>query len=221
MDYEGPTADDLANVNALNGAFLRTSNGVEGAAGRGLSTLRLTDTQMQRLAAAPFLLFSLREHDSEYWQRVLVDDGQPDLLDRTRPPGDAIQELQVAGLGFLWQLSRRNPFAARIICGAPVVWCERLADVTLVSLLNRVAHREDLLVPRFAGEHFVWIRLLQSGVSPKRHLQLMSQQLALQAMLTRAQSARYDRVQAAACGLRTPAQRVAERHPGGIHDTKV
>lgn len=221
MDYKGPTADDLANVNALNGAFLRVLDRVEGVVIHGLSRPRLTEPQMQRLAAAPFLLFSLREHDSEYWQHILRDDEQPDLFDGNRTPGDAVRELQLAGLGFLWQLSRRNPYAARIVCGAPSTWCERLADITLVSLLNRAAHRDDLLVARFPEQQKVWNRLLQSGVSSKRHLQLMSQHFALQAMLTRAQRARHDRVPAAACGLRTPAQRVAERDSKGMRETKV
>ena len=47
-DYPGPSPDDYANVTALNTAFIR-------------ATLDLKGPQCGRLAAAPFLLFSLRE----------------------------------------------------------------------------------------------------------------------------------------------------------------
>lgn len=202
MEYPGPTADDLENINALNRFFLAavadSATGVFGA----LAERRLTQSQLSRLADAPFLLFSFREQDGDYWTRILADRAQIDLIDSGVPPTGKIRQLQVAGLGFLWQLSRRNAYAARIVSGAPVSWCERLAGQTLVSLLDRVATRGDLLVVRFPDEDDIWHRLLGSGVSSKRDVRRSSQHSALQALLTRGTSTQYNRVAAAACRIR-------------------
>lgn len=213
MDYEGPTAEDLDNIRALNAAFLRATNYRDSALTNGISSRPLTELQIRRLSMAPFLLFSFREQDVEFWERIMADDTQADLL-RT-PAADAIYAMQVAGLGFLWQLSRRNPYVARLVCGAPVSWCERIARLTLVEVLKRVSGRSDLTVPRFTDCDRVSLRLLQSGASGRRRLQRMSQQFALQAMLTRNSPANYERLPAAACALTAPARRVADRVPAG------
>ncbi len=209
MDYQGPTAEDLRNIRALNIAFLRASNAGDCSLVNGDSRVPLTELTMRRLSAAPFLLFSFRERDADFWRGVLGDDPQEDLLQRA--PTERLRELQVAGLGFLWQLSRRNPYVARLVCGAPSNWCESVASLTLVSLISRAAGRGDLTVPRFdAGDH-VAHRLLQSGGSARPRLQHMSQQFALQAMLTRGPTLQYDKLPAAACRLPDAAKRVADR----------
>ena len=40
----------------------------------------MTDPQIERLAAAPFLLMSLRERDHEYWHVLFANDPNLDLL---------------------------------------------------------------------------------------------------------------------------------------------
>ncbi len=209
MDYQGPTAEDLRNIRALNVAFLRATNC--GDTPPGMTSWPLTEMQLQRLSEAPFLLFSFRERDAAYWNEILANEPQPDLLDDTRAPTERLHELQVAGLGFLWQLSRRNPYVARLVCGAPTNWCERIARLTLVDLIRRVACRGDLTTARFDAAGHVAHRLLQSGISAKPQLQRMSQQFALQSMLTGASGAQYEKLPAAACRFPVPAQRVADR----------
>jgi len=207
MEYQGPTPDDLVNIEALNRSFLAAVSESDAAVFAGIAARRLTEKQRSWLASAPFLLFSLREQDSEYWQRILTDDPQIDLVKRCDSPDEKIGQLQVAGLGFLWQLIRRNPYAARIISGAPVSWCERLAGLTLVSVLQRAASRGDLLRIRFPDESNVWRRLLGHGISSRSQVRLTSHHSALQAMLTGGQESRYDKLSAAACNMQPPVRR--------------
>jgi hypothetical protein len=221
MDYQGPTPDDLANIRALNHRFLVAVS--ESAAERlGVIAERgLTVSQLSRLAGVPFLLFSFREQDDNYWRRLLSDDPQLDLIEMSEPLDDRIRQLQAAGLGFIWQLARRNPYASRIISGAPVSWCERLAESTLIDLLDRAANRSDLLCLRFQDETSIWRRLLDTGISAQRHVRQTSHECALQVLLTRGQTLQYDRVPAAACNMQTPATRKAPRHSGRLEETKV
>ena len=202
MEYEGLTRDDLANIHALNRSFLQAISGSAEEDFGVIAGRRLTDSQSSRLAGVPFLLFSFREHDNDYWQRVLVDSPQFDLIDSGNPPAANIAQLQAAGLGFLWQLVRRNPYAARIVSGASVSWCERIAGLTLVSLLQNAAPRGDLLRMRFPDEETVWRRLLEDGISPQHQTRLASHYSALQALLTRAPELRYSSLSAAACRIR-------------------
>ena len=202
MEYQGLTRDDLANIHALNRSFLKAISGSAAETFGVIASRRLTDSQLSRLAGVPFLLFSFREHDDDYWQRVLADSPQFDLIDSGNPRDENIAQLQVAGLGFLWQLVRRNPYAARIVSGASVRWCERIAGLTLVRLLQSAATRGDLLHTRFPDEETVWRRLLEDGISPQRQTRLASHYSALQALLTRAPELRYSSVSAAACRIR-------------------
>ena len=221
MEYEGPTAEDLVNIRALNAAFLGATNHAERTVTGGVSHGPLSDVEIQRLSMAPLLLFSLREEDTEYWDHVLADDTQGSLLPATDPPDDAILQLQAAGLGFLWQLSRRNAYTARLVCGAPAKWCDRLARTTLVALLRRTASRGDLIVPRFRTQDHVGLRLLQSSVSEHPERQQMSRQLALQAMHTRSRPVHYQRLAAAACAFSAPLQRVVDSKPAKARKGKV
>lgn len=219
MEYQGPTRDDLANISALNRSFLVAMSGSPGNGFSVIANRRLTESELSRLAGAPFLLFSLREHDGEYWGHVLGDEPQIDLIHSPGTPDDNIRQLQMAGLGFLWQLSRRNPYAARIVSGAPVSWCERLADLTLVTLLDIAATRDDLLSARFPDDGKLWRRLLGNGISPRYTVRLTSHQCALQAMLTRQREPACNRAAAAACSMQRPAQRDAPGH--AVRDPKV
>lgn len=221
MEYQGPTQSDLANVKALNRAFLVAISGADAAVFAAFAEQRLHPLRLARLASAPFLLFSFREQDNDYWMRMLEENPQIDLIDSAELPDAPIRQVQIAGLAFLWQLARRNPYAARIVTGASVNWCERLAGLTLVSVLARIAPRGDLLGARFADDDPVWRRLLGNGSSSKRHLRQSSQQSALQALLTRGEKWHYNPVQAAACTIRAPAQQAVGRDTVSIGDSKV
>jgi hypothetical protein len=179
MEYQGLTMDELANVHELNRAWLKLTGRAE------------------RLAAAPFLLFSFREHDDDLWQRLLADASQRELFDDRLSCGDELYGLQAAGLGFLWELSRRNPYVARIVGGAPLDWCRRLASETLFRVLDCAACR-DLIEPRFALEAAVYRRVTAHTA-------------ALQSMPTRGIDWSAGRLTDAACRMRGPARRVADK----------
>ena len=198
MQYEGPTTADIANTQALNRAYV--AGAIRGV-GAGAAL---------RLVKLPFLMFSMREHDRRYWDALLIDDGQSDLLAVAARPER--QQLQSAALAFLWQLSRQNSYAARLVSGAPPGWCERLAETTLVELLQRAAVRDDLIVPRFPVDSRLMQRLLRCDSDNAQQVQRMSQKLALQTLLTGAGG--YRELRAAACNMRSRTRRVAERTSG-------
>lgn len=204
MHYQGPSAADLDNVRALNRCFLGT---LARKKYDGLLQTELSESQQARLGDAPFLLFSFRETETEFWEQVLSEDRQLDLISDAPPLDAGTRELQVAGLSFLWQLSRRNPYVVRIVSGAPVSWCERVAALTLVELLRCTAYRADLVAPRFRRQEHVWRRLLTSGISAQAALRTLAHQSVLHAMLTSARPINYERLQAAAASLPAPRRR--------------
>jgi hypothetical protein len=179
MEYQGLTTDDLADVRELNHAWLRLTKRTE------------------RLARAPFLLFSFREHDDGLWRRLLADCPQQQLFADKLPCTDERYGLQVAGLAFLWELSRRNPYVARIVGGAPLDWCRRIASETIFRVLRCAAHR-DLIEPRFSLDADVYKRA-------SAHM------ATLQSMLTSGIDSGPGRLPAAACRIRGPARRIVDK----------
>lgn len=202
MEYEGLTADDLGNVRALNRAWLRLAN--EEAGGFGA----LDEARRARLADSPFLLFTLREEETPLWSALLGDEPQGDLLERRA--GRAQRDLQSACLGWLWGLVQHKPYAARVVTGAPLTWCESIAAHPLVRLLRRAAGA-DLLRPRFGDDSPLYRRLLLRGGSALRDARTAAQIAALQAVLTAAEFARFGRLPAAACRRQTPSREVADK----------
>ena len=180
MEYEGLTRDHLANVEALNQGWLRCWR--ENDASVGNLTARLRD----RAATAPFLLFSFREQDDDLWNRLLEKPRQPDLLEEPLRSNDELHEVQRIGLAFIWALAWRNPYAARIVSGAPSGWCERITSVTLMRVLERTSGR-SLIRPRLETTSMMHKGFAQIG--------------AFQSMLTTAQPASNGRMKAAACRM--------------------
>ena len=204
MEYEGLTQDDLANVCALNRAWLRLrsqdSNGLP----------RLSGKRLERLASAPFLLFSLREHDDQWWRSLLDGGPQQDLLEERPIKASNLIALQSAGLAFLWALARRNPYVARLVSGAPLSWCEQIASGTMVQVLECGA-RCQIIEPRFDDASALYKRLWHRGGSALQELRVFAQIGALQAMLTSRELVPYRRMPAAACRMPQPAQRVSDK----------
>jgi hypothetical protein len=190
-EFPGPSPDDYANVMALNTAFIKATSELKGP-------------QRGRLAAAPFLLFSFRERDNEWWGKALVDNRQGDLMAVADLENPQLRRIQTAALGFLWQLARRNPYATRIISGATVSWCERITDLPLVTLLDRIGVRADLMQSRLDIPEVLGERLLGDGTSSKRDVRRSSQLTALQSLLTRASFDNYTRLPTAACNMARP-----------------
>jgi len=204
MEYEGLTQDDLANVRALNRRWLRSRQDDAACGGP------LADERIERLAAAPFLLFSFQEQNERLWQALLRRDGQQDLLNVSATASAELRALQSAGLAFLWELARRNPYVARVVSGAPLSWCEQIASSTLIRMLESTAHY-TVIESRFDDESSLYRRLLQRGGSAIQETRLFAQIGALQAMLTSATLVPYRRFPAAACGMPQPAERVADK----------
>lgn len=201
MEYQGLIDDDVINVRALNRAWLGM-----GADGAGLFAV-LDNPRRERLADAPFLLFTLRENETKLWSALLADEPQQELF--TECPGSEQRELQVACLAWLWELVRRNPYAARVVAGAPLQWCESIAACPLVQLLANAADA-DLVRPRFRADTPMHRRLLLRGGSTLRVARSAAQLAAMQTMLTAAEFAQYGRLPAAACRLRAPSRQVAD-----------
>jgi hypothetical protein len=188
MEYEGLSRDDLDNVRALNRAWLELEGSAE---------LRVSTKRMERLAATPFLLFSFCEHDDAKWSRLLGERRQPDLLEQATAISVELNALQVAGLGFLWELVRRNPYVARIISGATVRWCEQVGAATLVRVLDCASIK--LIEPRFEQEAALQRRLLARGGELEQEMREFAQIGALQSLLTSRQAPQ--RLPAAACRM--------------------
>jgi hypothetical protein len=190
-EFPGPSPDDYDNVLALNTAFIK-------------ATFEMKGPQRGRLARAPFLLFSFRERDLLWWDEALVENRQGDLMAVADLENPELRRIQTATLSFLWQLARRNPYATRIISGATVSWCEKISEIPLVTLLDRIGVRGDLMLSRLDSPDVLGERLLGGGTSSKRNVRRSSQLTALQSLLTRAAFDNYTRLPAAACNMARP-----------------
>mgnify|MGYP001828741872 CR=1 FL=1 len=190
MEYEGLTIDHLANVEALNRRWLRCWRESDAAAGD------LTARFRDRAATAPFLLFSFCEQDDDLWSRVLEKPRQRDLLDEPRRSNDELAAVQMNGLAFIWALAWRNPYAARIVTGAPSGWCERISSVTLVRVLECTSGR-SLIRPRLETTSMMHKGFAQIG--------------AFQTLLITGQPASNGRMKAAACRTTPIVRQVSDK----------
>lgn len=218
MDFKGPETADFANVRSLNRAFLSLLR--DSTSGRTLrqqlpATVQeliraLTDLQIRRLAAAPFMLMSLREQDTDFWREIAGEPENIDLL-TTEPADLDTAQLAVATVAFLWQLARRNSYAARLISGATLEWCEQLASRTLLRLLQRTISSEGMLQPRLAANIDFWNKLLGAGLSSEPDIRSAAHLAALQTLLTNDPVSHYRPERAAACSSQAPSLRVADK----------
>lgn len=191
MAFDGPQADDYENVASLNRAFLtvlrcdaRSRHGLLPVSTEVLERIaELTEMQVERLAAAPFLLLSFREQDDRYWDRVLADNNDRDLFSSTGC--DDLDTVVSAGLGFVWQLARQNPYVLRLFCGSSLYWCERIAEQTFFRLLDSVAAQGGVPELRHAENRELWSKLLNQGVSVRAGVRTAAHLSALQTILTR------------------------------------
>lgn len=221
MQYRAPDRADLTNVFVLNRAFVawQRTRPRDAARDRDLAPemrariAALDAGQRARLARTPFLLMSFAEDDETRWQILFAEQRTRDLLQYLHVPDEVASTVTSAGLGFLWQLAQRNPYAARLVSGASLTWCERLAASTLMDLIARALEDPTLLAPRMADNTELWDRLLTAGVSNRRQLRLAARVATLQTVLTQS-PVRTDRLlRAAAC--KTPAARVRRSETRG------
>lgn len=209
MQYHGPDPADLANVFVLNSAFIawQRTRPPEDSRGRDLPPEvrarlhALNCEQRERLGQAPFLLMSFAEDDDARWRSLFAEQRTRDLLECLRIRDDTASGLLAAGLGFLWQLAQRNPYAARLVSGASLSWCEQLSACTLMDLYSRALEDPTLLAPRMADKPDIWNRLLTAGVSNRRDARRAARVSALQTMLTQRPLRQARSLPAAACKL--------------------
>ena len=222
MHYHGPDKADLANVLTLNKAFIawQRARSPENTTGRGLPAevharfAALSCEQRDRLARMPFLLMSLAEDDEARWQSFFAEQQTRDLLQCVHRRDEAASRLIAAGLGFLWQLSQRNPYAVRLVSGASLPWCEQLASCTLMELFSRALEDQALLAPRLAARADLWHKLLTAGVSNRRHLRRAARLAALQTVLTQSPLRARRPLAAAACKITAPRTRTSGKRSG-------
>lgn len=212
MDYLGPQPADLADVYALNRALLdclrseRCGQMLRSQLAPPLRPLipALTDLQIMRLAALPFLLLTVRERDDHYWDQLLTDDPNQDLFATTAEPRAECDSIVAATIGFMWQLARRNPYTARLVSGATLYWCEQLAAHSLFELLQRAVKRRDLLGLRLSDNDVFWKRLLGPGLSSQPDIRNSAHLCALQTVLTADNDVEFRRLRTAACRTSVP-----------------
>ena len=208
MEFSGPQPADFANVRSLNIAFLRCLRGVATGVrmretlpdSAATTVLGLGEAEIVRLAEMPLLLVSVREYDDSYWQALLDSEPTRDLL-KSRAETPVVAQVKAATLGFLWQLARHNPYAARLVSGATPEWCRRITACTLLSLLWRALAEDELLR---------WERLLGPGLSPLPEVRNAAQISVLQRLLTHLPDHTRTRRRAAACRSAVPSVSVAE-----------
>jgi hypothetical protein len=218
MDFSGPEAADFANVRALNHAFLlrlrepRHGQALRRQLSPAVATLLegLQNRQVERLATVPFLLLSLGENDEAGWCAVDTAQANLDLFCAAEPRSD---ELLTTAVSFMWQLARRNPYAARLVTGASIGWCERLAECTLLDVLQAATDHNGLLQPRFATNEAFWRKLLGPGLSSAATVRRSAHVTCLQCLLTENPAALRRRFRAAACDKSVPTLSVSEK-PG-------
>lgn len=218
MQYPGPEPSDLENVRALNRVFLDlvARDGSPRAIlqnlpdGMGERLAGLGPKRAERLAGVPFMLFSLRERDDDYWELLLAPGDTPDLFLPAPEPDAGTGKLAAAGLGFAWQLARRNAYALRLLSGASLHWCEEIAARPLVDLLSRAASRPDVIELRCGHSVPFWAKLLDRGTSGRRDIRVAAHLTAWQQILT-PEPARTGVWASAACRSRVPSLEVADK----------
>lgn len=222
MDYSGPECSDLNDVRSINLAFVTFLSSTDGE--RLCSALphplhsamtALSRRQLERLAAAPFLLLSLNETNDDYWRSAPHHKPVRDLFTPANDVANPLCRITTAAVGFLWQLARRNPYAARITCGASLAWCEQLAAQTLLQVLEVAADDCHTLLPRCADDKIFWHRLLGAGVSSEASIRQAAHMSALQTVLLPIASVPARRLRSAACYSSVPAVRRNSKQKAG------
>ena len=213
MTYDGPGESELANVAALNVEFLQlmqTEDDDFGLATAERERLRsLTRRQREWLAAAPFLLLSLDESNSELWHRVLTDD-TVDLFSEQSPQSDAVADLVTTAGGFLWQLANRSRYSARLLSGASKRWCDDVIACTYFDFSTRIRRHNGLLLARGAANADLWSKLLAQGIDSRRAARDAAHLTALHMVLTGTAQHRQRRWPLAACPTAAPQLSVAD-----------
>lgn len=213
MAFTGPADHDMNNVYALNAALFtvidRHGDWIEAPPVLATRLESLGRDERERLARTPLLLLSVGEQDLKRWSPVFDSSHCRDLVSEMREPPPRVAELAAATLSFLWQLARRDSYAARVLSGASIEWCERLAGSLLLDVLAFGTREPELLSLRLGSKATFWNKLLAASVSRERDIRRAARVCALQTALTSADEVRRPTRRAAACSL---GPRASRRH---------
>ena len=187
MEFDGLQQGELQTVCTLNREFLRLVRQEPCAFGVASKTAeriaRLGQRQLERLQSAPFLLFSLQQHEDRLWQSVLAPQVNDELLEHTRWRSQDALHLATDAVGFLWQLAQVNPYAARLVSGGSVEWCEAIAGSCYVELLRRVRQHPGIVSLRDGSQLRLWEKMLGQGTSASRETREAAQYAVLHIFL--------------------------------------
>ena len=196
MDFSGPDELDFEDIFELNVDFLRLLRNhsvaarllAEPADTIAAKLRSLGDRQIRRLAQCPFLLCCCREDDIDFWLSALSVNPDQDLFVSGESVSNDESRLISATLGFSWQLVRRNPFTARLVCGASTAWCDEIAAQPLVRLVNAGSAVPQVLSLRLPMDKAFWSRLLSHGLHDDPATRRAARLTALHSILLRPRS---------------------------------
>jgi len=208
MSYPSPGAADFAEVRTLNAAFLELLRSDPSLSGQpsclSAKLAALAGDRAARLAEAPFLLFSLREADGDFWERLHQGGDTRSLFDSETDGDREAARLVAAALGFVWQMARQNPYTLRLICCASLNWAECIAEQPLVTLIRRAARVGDLLRLRADDSPHIWRRLLAAAAEPDPAVRAALLNTVLQTLLVQSANGGRGTLQSAACRMDVP-----------------
>jgi len=218
MSFEAPTEVDYRNLEPLNRTFLKLLNDdpsaprlLSGCAPPSAQRIKvLSVAETERLARVRFMLFGFREHDDDFWSRLLDEPGTPGLFDL--PVSEALGALIDSALAFAWQLAQRNPYTLRLITGATLYWCELIAEQRLADLIDRYRQSGDVPVLRLSNQADMWKSLLGGGTAAHPEIRRTVHAAALQRVLAGDDGSAARRWSRAASRIAFPARKVADEN---------
>ena len=209
MEFRGIDAATIENGRALNAAFLALATGPECPLGLEpdfIERLRQLDaTHLERLSRAPFLIFAIAVADKAPCRTAPLRDSLG-LFDE--PMSRAEARLVIATLSLLWSLARTDRHAARLLAGTPRGWCDDIADIALVDVLDTTRSYATMVVPRSVRQRTFWDKLFVSACDRRAFVRRAARQSALQCVLTELRDESYGPVASAACRMHSPGKRI-------------
>lgn len=126
----------------------------------------LSRTACDRLAAAPFALYSLRLEDDLFWERVCRNAKRtaasaPVTQRYACTPVSAAHAFCEVALLHAWHVAAVNRLSARIVYAMPEATAAGLTQLTLWQVKRLAAEHPDLLAPGWPAHPAFWRDLLR------------------------------------------------------------
>lgn len=141
----------------------------------------LSHAQREKIASAPYALYSLCFEDVRFWRAACAPASGP--LDVRYAANSAVwlqgPFCEVA-LIYAWQTASANPLAARIVYSMSPEVRELLVDTPLWQIKRIACDYPGLLMPRWSRNQAFWPDLLRTPDAPNHGRPLATQLLGLQ-----------------------------------------